>query len=161
MTNSGLILPAEAERAYLDQESARWQHRVEERVRDWLDRLQRLNETVRTWVDDLGDQNLSVADAGAVLMNEELMQRYGIPPVDMNAFSVFYGTTKLATFRPKGLWIVGANGRVDIVTPNEAPILVDESEHLTRPERWHLYSSDKRSGVEFNRETFFSLLGIK
>jgi len=36
-------------------------------------------------------------------------------------------------FQPKGLWVIGANGRVDLITKAAAPILVDQSEPLSRP----------------------------
>ena len=87
------------------------------------------------------------------------MQRFGVEPRKMPAFEIRAGKQRVMRFQPKGLWIIGANGRVDLVTRTAAPILVDQSTPLSGKSDWRLYdSSDRRRSVPLTQEAFSELI---
>jgi hypothetical protein len=59
-----------------------------------------------------------------------LMRRFDVSPREMPVFELRSGPERVMRIQPKGLWIIGANGRVDLITKATAPILVDQSEPL-------------------------------
>jgi hypothetical protein len=128
------------------------------RIDDWMERLGQLRQLVDGWISER--PNLRIADAPAVPMREQLMQQYHIPKRSMPAFRVMEGDKQLALFRPVGLWVIGANGRVDVFTEKAAPILVDAAPNFERP-AWKLYmSKSPRDAIEFNQESLYSILGL-
>jgi hypothetical protein len=61
--------------------------------------------------------------------------------------------------QPKGLWTIGANGRIDLVRRQGTFILVDHSEPLSGKPQWEFYSpGNPRATTELNKETFINLL---
>jgi hypothetical protein len=128
------------------------------RIDDWMERLGKLRQLVDGWISERTD--LHISDARPVPMLEHLMQQYQIPKRSMPAFRVMKGDKQLALFRPVGLWVIGANGRVDVFTEKAAPILVDSAPKFEKP-AWKLYmSKSPRDAIEFNQETLYSILGL-
>ncbi|MCA9814147.1 MAG: hypothetical protein KC652_03465 [Cyanobacteria bacterium HKST-UBA01] len=148
----------EVEKTYACSEPKRWNTKVSERVRDWIQRLEKLQETVTTWVCNSGIEGLTVERAEPCPMQEELMVNHNVQTAEMPSFRVLRNRSQVALFRPKALWVVGANGRVDIVTQKGAPMLVDTSEPMTPKSHWKLYPTGKFSPVEFTQEEFFKLI---
>ncbi len=65
-----------------------------------------------------------------------------------------------ATIKPIGLWIIGANGRVDILFKDGAVTLVDEAERF-QAASWVAHKSPRKDkGVKFDRNYLFDLLEI-
>lgn len=127
---------------------------VEERVAEWKRRLRSLYAEVRTW----GKQNAwSVSDDATVGMNEELMQRTGVSPTNQPVLRLD-GPKGYALFKPKGLWVIGANGRIDLYTSKGAYVLVDLADYGASP-RWTIFrTSDKREGIAFTPEVIEGLV---
>lgn len=148
----------EVERIYACSEPKRWHILISERVKDWINRLKNLQETVTTWVCESGIEGLTVESAEPCLMREELMVNHNVQAAKIPSFRVLRNRSQVALFRPKALWVVGANGRVDIITQSGAPMLVDASEPMTPKPHWKLYPTGKFSPVEFTQEEFFKLI---
>jgi hypothetical protein len=88
-------------------------------------------------------------------MSEELMRRFDVDARMMPAFEIRAGNQRILRFQPKGLWIIGAKGRVDLITKAAAPILVDQSEPLSKSTNWQLYDPrDRNRSVPLTQETF-------
>jgi len=111
---------------------------VNNRVEDWKVRLAHLFDFFER---QLSDRSFSVSKSSTVLMNEELMQKFFIKPVELQSMHVLKDGKTILMLKPKGLWIVGANGRVDLMTPIDSYFLIDtaefgrESEWLVRDRR--------------------------
>jgi hypothetical protein len=121
---------------------------VEGRVADWLERLATLRCQVASWIAEAPELgSLTLCDLPPVPMSEDLMRRFGVKPAEMPAFELRDGSRRVMRFLPKGLWIIGANGRVDLITKSAAPILVDISEPFAGPSDWQLYNP--KYGNEF------------
>lgn len=115
---------------------------VEERVQDWKDRLHTLFQDVRAWAVENGWR---VDDSGTVGMHEELMRRFGVPATEQPTLRLD-GDRGYALFKPKGLRVIGANGRIDLYTSKGTFIIVDLAERGAAP-RWTIFrASQKREG---------------
>lgn len=101
-----------AENAWYTDYRNRWHARVVARVNDWITRLHDLKILIRGWL----PEDMSIVDRPPTRMHEELMRKFNVPPASMPTFEVVQGSKKILRAQPKGLWIIGANGRVDLVT---------------------------------------------
>ncbi|SRR5216684_317575 len=122
------------------------------RLQDWKERTDRLFDFIRN---TLGSQ--FVYDrTGKQRSNEELVQRAGlsegqVPALDILRIERPPGTVR-ATIMPRGLWVIGANGRLDlrVLGPGNKQthyFLVDKSQPLSGPENaaWHIIDPSDRS----------------
>jgi hypothetical protein len=134
--------------------AARWQERVEAGIADWIKRLNDLKATIQGWL----PPDASVVDRPPTRMHEELMKRFRVPPAEMPTFEILQGERRLMRVQPKGLWIVGANGRVDLITPTRSLILVDRSRPLSGYPDWWFYAPDNKSPIKLGRDQFLKLL---
>jgi hypothetical protein len=150
---------ASAQNAWLDDYRRRWQAKVTERVDDWLERLTSLRQTFEQWIRESGIAGLAIVDRPPVFMNEELMRRFRITPKAMPVYEILRNGKRLMRIQPKGLWVIGANGRVDLITRSASPILVDNSDSLSSQSDWQLYTGrDRRRSVPLTKEAFLDLL---
>ncbi|MFN6380544.1 MAG: hypothetical protein ACK4WD_14785 [Flavobacteriales bacterium] len=127
---------------------------VEKRVRDWKKRVASLYSEIKLW---MKDSEYSFKLGSKLTMYEELMSQFGVPATEIDTADIHKGKQFILTIKPKGLWIIGANGRIDILTTKGNYMLVDSSEQFSSPQ-WKLFNGDKLNGVEFNKQTFLKLL---
>ena len=127
---------------------------IERQVSDWKRRVAKLYSEISTW---LKNTEYTLKNGHKLIMYEELMAQFGIPSTEIDTMDIYNGKSFILTLKPKGLWIIGANGRVDILTTNGNYMLVDKAEHFAPPQ-WKLFNGDKKNGVEFSKETFIKLL---
>jgi hypothetical protein len=150
---------ADAEHAWEGDHRKRWHDQIEKRADDWIERLGVLRTQMEAWLQTPEFAHLSVVDQPAVTMLEELMHRFGVQPRMMPAFEIRAGNQRVMRFLPRGLWTIGANGRVDLITKAAAPILADLSEPLSKPSNWQLYDSTRSARpVPLTPETFRELV---
>lgn len=151
--------PARAERAWEDDYRTRRRTQVERQVADWLRRLQDLRANMSAWLDTSEFRDLAIVDREPAIMSEAPMRQFDIGPEALPVFEVHAGGRRVMRFQPAGLWVIGANGRVDLVTKAAAPILVDRSAPLARPSLWTLYDSQRRDPfTPLDAEAFRALI---
>jgi hypothetical protein len=149
----------EAEQAWGRDYRKRLHDRVEKRVEDWLERLQELRLQMLEWLQTPEFETLSIVDQPPATMFEDLMRRFAVAPREMPVFELRDRAKRVMRFQPKGLWIIGANGRIDLITKVAAPIVVDRAEPLTRPSDWQIYDpKGQRRSVPLTVETFRDLV---
>jgi hypothetical protein len=127
---------------------------VEERVRDWKNRLRALFREVRAWAEVNGWR---IDDSGTVGMHEEPMQEFDVPATKQPTLRLDreHG---YALFKPKGLWVIGANGRIDLYTSKGTFIIVDLAEAGAAP-HWTIFRASKnRDGDRFIPEMIANLV---
>jgi hypothetical protein len=95
---------------------------VNERLDDWLQRLNALFAQIKTWAASIG---WTVEDGAPILMHEEMMQRFGIADRSQPTLRVKNSDGAEIWIKPKGLWVIGANGRVDMYSRKGAFALVN------------------------------------
>jgi hypothetical protein len=126
------------------------------RLRDWRDRVHRLYDDIErqlqgsVWHSDRKGKHTS---------NEELPQIVGVSDAEQPEIDILRivrpDTSTAAVFYPRGLWIIGANGRIDLrITPvvgsAETYMLIDQSEPFAGPAHWIRMPI----GAPFEREPF-------
>lgn len=114
--------------------------RVVEEVEDWLQRLERLYAQIREWLSKR--ESLSFDETRKVTMSEDLMQKFAVADRELSILDVLKDNQVVVSFVPRGLWTIGAWGRVDIITRTKTHILVA----LKQAERyqWELATPENR-----------------
>lgn len=129
---------------------------IENRVKDWKKRLSRLYKEIERYVNT--QKELTLKNGPTVIMHEELMQKYGVGSEKLRTLDIYRNSKLFTSFKPVGLWVIGANGRIDILNAKESYILVDTSDKYSEP-NWTVYSSSKKTqGTKFNPVSFFQEL---
>jgi len=91
-------------------------------------------------------------------MHEELMRRLNVPARDLPVLDLSYQGKSSARIEPRGLWIIGANGRLDLLVGSRHYVIIDSAENLEAPQ-WQIAPLSKRQEMQaLNRETFISVL---
>lgn len=119
---------------------------VEKCVDDWLKRLDDLFKKIKDWAVANG---WTVENGPPIPMHEEMMERFGVAGRSQPTLSVRSDTGAQIWIQPKGLWVIGANGRVDMYSPKGAYALVDVGEKFQTP-RWILYFIGNEEGKPFD-----------
>lgn len=144
-----------AEVHWYDDYRKRWKDRVTARVADWLGRLENLKRDMADWL----PEGFHIRDRPPVPMHEELMRKFHVARANMPSFDILREGTPVMRFQPKGLWTIGANGRIDLVRREGTFILVDQSENLSGNPQWEYYApGNARATTKLNKDTFIQLL---
>jgi hypothetical protein len=104
---------------------------VEKRVVDWVERTENLYGEISAWL----APEWRAEALGSVRMAEPLMRDYGVPPRDLPVLKLFRGEIPEAELVPRALWIIGANGRWDLVCRSERFVIIDAAEIFALP-KW-------------------------
>ena len=127
---------------------------VEQRVNDWGQRIDELYSQIEGWL----PAGYSTERRRTVLMNEEMMKKFGIPSRTLPVLEIRCGDFYVAKFEPRALWIVGANGQLDVAIGKNQYIIVDIAKNFDTPS-WILSPFSKRRNREpLTQETFRSIL---
>ena len=87
------------------------------------------------------------------------MKMHGISAIKLDILEIKRDREVILKIIPNGLWVVGANGRMDVFGTRDSWTLVDESEPLSSSPNWVLYSrSPKDRGKLLNRPAVSRLL---
>lgn len=121
---------------------------IEGRVEDWLQRLAALYTFVERTLEN--SENIECKSTKHMTMHEELMQKFDVEPKRVPILDIYKSKTVIASFKPVGLWVIGANGRVDILTKSGAFILVNVADKGEKSD-WKVYSpQNRRKGTDFD-----------
>lgn len=115
---------------------------VRARVDDWRARIDDLYSRIMEWFPHLG---VDLDDT--IVMDEEVMRAYGVPPVRLPILHLSEAGAEVATLVPGGLWIIGVNGRIDLAARNGRFLIIDRS-GIFAPPRWTIAPALDRLAVE-------------
>jgi hypothetical protein len=133
------------------------------RLRDWQARVHALYDDVQREVGD----GYFYDRSGKVTPDEEPVQRVDVKPHEvpsLDVLTVQQDGRSVAVFRPHHLWMIGANGRVDVmVGPRSGGrrlyMLIDHSLPLRGKADWRIVRpSDRLHQPPFRPEQFGELL---
>lgn len=113
------------------------------RVEDWSLRVEALYELVTGWL----PPGWTARRGRIVRMEEELMREFGVPARDVPILELWRNGTCEAILEPRGLWIIGANGRVDLVRGEAHYIITDVAENFDPP-KWRIAPFSSRRELE-------------
>ena len=112
---------------------------IQRRVDDWADRVDGLFHQLAEALPD----GWSPAPSHTVPMHEELMRKYDVPPKSMPTFPLRHQSGAVAELVPRSLWIIGANGRLDLTYEGRRYIVFDTSDSFAPPD-WHVCPAQDR-----------------
>ena len=128
---------------------------VLDRVEDWENRLSNLFIQVQQWVDE--HPALQVDTSRRVTMSEDLMRNFGVPDRELAILDVLQGQETVVSLVPRALWIIGADGRVDLITRGGTQILVHDT--TLEPPMWQVADQSDRTKLSlFDKRKFFELM---
>lgn len=114
---------------------------IKESVKSWKVRINSLYSLVEETLS--GQKNLVCKKTRHTTMYEELMQKYNVGSEEIPILDIYKNKVIIATFKPVGLWVLGANGRIDILTESGAYIVVDTAKTGKKPE-WKVFTPKNR-----------------
>lgn len=127
-----------------------------ERVDDWAAQVGRLYRSVQEWLVD--QPRLRIEQSRDVTILEELMLKFAVSERVVPVLDILDAEQAVATFVPRGIWVIGARGRVDLITRDRTYMLLASGEDAGF--MWLLaLSSDRRQTTPFDRQTLMRLLG--
>ncbi|MGJ3261868.1 MAG: hypothetical protein ACFE0R_01410 [Salinarimonas sp.] len=127
---------------------------VAARVDDWVGRLDALFADIRTWAEQHG---WAAAETPSIPMREEMMERAGLPERRQPMLRLEAEGGRYAWFKPKALWVIGANGRIDLYTSAGIAVIVDVADAFDPPD-WRIYRGPiKAEGQRFTPDLVPSL----
>ena len=103
---------------------------VERRLDDWCQRLHALYASISGWL----PPGWSIVDGESVPIHEELMEKYDVPERRLPSKSLFRDRQAAGRLLPRGLWSIGANGRLDLISSTRHSIIVDRAQSFDRPQ---------------------------
>ena len=112
---------------------------IRRRVDDWEARVRGLYDTICGWLPD----GWTSREGLPVSMHEEMMRRSGVAAREIPTLLLSNGSGKSARLEPRGLWIIGSNGRVDMKCGNLHYLIVDMAESFEAPD-WRAASAEQR-----------------
>lgn len=128
---------------------------IQTRVDDWETRIKNLYGEIQTWL--FNQQGYKTREGTPVLMHEGMMKTFDVSMKKIPTLDILLDNTLKLSFKPKGLWIMGANGRVDILSLNIGGLLlIDKAESLKSPQ-WFLVDSNRQQ-VQWSKSVFLNLI---
>lgn len=116
---------------------------IHRRVEDWIQRIDDLYLQIGRWL----PAGCSAERRRTKRMDEELMREFRMPPRDLPILDILMDGRHVATIEPRGLWIIGANGRLDLVIGQKHYVIVDDAENFDPP-HWRIAPLDDRRKLD-------------
>ena len=116
---------------------------IRRRVDDWEERLSGLYATIGEWVPD----GWEARRGEPVLMHEQLMRKFGIARREIPTLMLSGGADDAAKLEPRGLWIIGSNGRIDLKRDGRHYLIVDMAGNFQAPD-WQAAPANRRCDRE-------------
>jgi hypothetical protein len=127
---------------------------IERRIVDWADRIDRLYAQIEQWL----PTGWTVDRSHTTGMHEELMRQVGLGPRQLPVLRLFHNGQLAGRIEPRGLWIIGANGRLDFFRGGEHFLIVDAAENF-EPPIWRMASlSDRGRMTTFDQQALIKAL---
>ncbi len=124
---------------------------IQRRVDDWEERVNNLYEKISDWLPD----GWQARRGKPVVMHEELMRKFGISAKQIPTLKLFSQSGELVKLEPRGLWLIGGNGRIDLKHAGQHFFIVDFAENFEQPD-WHVIRAENRFEHEKAREKWLT-----
>ena len=112
---------------------------IRRRVDDWEERLGGLFAAIGGWL----PEGWEARRGALVVMDEELMRKFGVAAKRMPTLELEDRAGHVARLVPRGLWIIGSNGRVDLKRDGRRYLIVDMAESFEAPD-WQAAPAEQR-----------------
>ncbi|WP_186085773.1 hypothetical protein [Burkholderia gladioli] len=130
--------------------------RVVQEVELWEHQLSALYAQVEGWLAKRPEFKVDVSRS--VIMAEEMMQKFGVADRELPVMDILSNDQVVASLLPRGLWLIGAWGRVDIITTNLTLILTQRKDDHGAYS-WHFNSPSNRREIRpFTEDALLNML---
>jgi len=127
---------------------------VEKRVEDWAQRIAGLYGQIDSWL----PSGWSSKRTWRMRMLEEPMREVDLPAYELPVLELLADGVPAAVIEPRGLWIIGANGRLDLRRGTDHHLILDRAANFEEPDWILVPLSDRQRGVPLDRATLSSVL---
>jgi hypothetical protein len=130
--------------------------RVVEEVEDWLNRVDAFYKNVQIWLAEKPD--LHFEQTRTVVMSEELMQKFAVVDRELRILDVLRDDEVIVSFVPRGLWLIGSWGRIDMITTDKTIIIlaIKQNDYC----EWRFASFENRRQLKIlDKSALLELLG--
>ena len=112
---------------------------IARRVEDWAERVANLYAMIDGWLPD----GWQAREGKPLWMHEELMRKFGIGRKEMPTLVLVGQADNAARLEPRGLWIIGGNGRIDLKRDGRRYLIVDMAKNFEAPD-WRVAPAERR-----------------
>lgn len=112
---------------------------INRRVDDWVERVKNLYAKIDEWLPD----GWTSQEGESVCMHEEMMRRFNVAARQIPTLLLVNGSGNSARLEPRGLWIIGANGRIDMKFGSRHYLIVDVAGSFEAPD-WQVADAELR-----------------
>ncbi len=112
---------------------------INRRVNDWEERVENLYTKIGEWLPD----GWTAQEGETVCMHEEMMRRFNVAARQIPTLLLVNGSGNSARLEPRGLWIIGANGRIDMKFGSSHYLIVDVAGSFETPD-WQVANAEQR-----------------
>ncbi|MCI4625607.1 MAG: hypothetical protein L3V56_06565 [Candidatus Magnetoovum sp. WYHC-5] len=131
---------------------------IEKKIDEWIDRLNMLYQQVEEWLRDIPNLKVEVERINVLQREEKMMKDYNIKPRYIQNLKIKTEKDYIA-FYPVALWVLGADGRVDVDTKDRHLILLDVRQKGRTNSDWKITGvKDQKILVPFNKDFLLDLL---
>ncbi len=131
---------------------------ISQRVSDWERRINNLYQSIHDWINDLTDY--SVREGNSIVMNEGLMAEFGVKPINLPTLDLLFQNRIILSLKPKGLWVIGANGRIDVLSMKNGGIIIDKADHFATPEWYFIANGEPSIQKIFNKDVLLEIASL-
>ena len=129
---------------------------IEDRLADWRERIGELYNTIDSWLQN--NSQYSFEQSKPITLEEEMMGKFGVNKVQLPTANIFRSNNLVASLKPKGLGVIGANGRVDLISKSKLIMLLDLSEQF-QDSKWEIaYSKNRQKRLPLNKSNLIKVL---
>ncbi len=128
---------------------------IERRICDWKHRVAALYDLIFVWLRDQSEYSVKRDDT--VKMYEMIMHEYQIAPTTVEVLDIYRHGKLVMSFKPAGLWVLGINGRINVLCKDGGYLLIDKSEKF-QESKWFLMFLSQAKDKPFDKELFLTLL---
>ena len=111
---------------------------IQRRVDDWIHRVGSLYAELSAAL----PEGWSTKTA-AVPMYEELMRKFKVPAASVPSLAFAHESGATASLIPHGLWVIGANGRLDLTVNRQRYLVLDFADSFSSPD-WRVCTMEDR-----------------
>jgi len=137
--------------SYIQNESIR------DRSKNWKHRIKALYEQISRWLEDTP---YTFAMGKLVKISGQKDNVDGLEgDLRLPTANILRKDKLKATLKPKGLWTIGASGRIDLLNESKRVIIFDKSDHSDDSPDWKIEITEKTTYKKpLNRENFLNIL---
>lgn len=125
-------------------------------IADWQGRIDALYIKIANWLKKT--DSYSTKRGSPIEMYEPLMDIFNISSVEVNTADIYKKNKLIASLKPKGLWVIGSNGLIDLLTHKGSFYIVDAAEPFNEP-NWLIYANQNaKTPKKFTEEELLKVI---